>query len=285
MTRSHERRKLHPKAKLTFYAAPVILLTVALLSAGLSIGWDVSRQIDLRSRFLPPGGRFPNGRLSLLGADQLGRDVLLQICVGAPIAIFVGLVSVLIAAAVGTAVGLASGYVGGWTDTIVMRVVDMQLGFPPLLLAIVLGGVLGPSLTNLIISLSVIRWATFARLARNLSLQLRERAFVEASRAVGAPRGWIIVHHILPLSIGPIIVVATSQVGLQMLAEAALSFVGFGIVRPLVTWGLLINEGRAYLSSAWWVSTFPGVALMLYVFAISIFGDALQDYFARRSEV
>ncbi len=273
---------LKPKWKLAIYAAPMGILTLALLVSGLTIGKSVSHQINLRARFLPPGSRFPDGKITLLGTDHLGRDVLSQICAGAPISIFVGLTSILIAAVVGTLIGLTAGYLGKWTDIVLMRIVDMQLGFPPLLLAIVLGGVLGPSLGNVVISLSVIRWAMFARLARNMSLQLREQAYVEAAKAAGGAFFWIIRKHLLPNVMGPIIVVATSQISLQILAEASLSFVGFGVRRPLISWGLLINEGKPYLFSAWWTSTFPGIALMLFVFSVSFFGDALQDYLTRR---
>jgi len=278
-------RRFSSRTRSFLYAAPLVILTLSLVTSGLIIGWGISSNINLRARFVSPGGSLPNGKVSLLGTDSLGRDLLQEICVGAPISIFVAIVSVLVAVVVGSVIGLSTGLIGGWMDLVIMRLVDIQLAFPPLLLAIVLGAALGPSLINVIISLSVIRWAIFARLTRSLSLQLREKEFVEAARAIGASKWRIVSKHLWPNAFGAVIIVGTSQVGLQILAEAALSFVGFGITRPLISWGLLINEGKDYLSTAWWVSTFPGLILMLFVFSLALFGDVLKDRMSRRAEV
>jgi len=274
------KRKVY--LRLFGFGAPALGLTILFIICGLTLGTEISMTANLSQRCLPPGWRAENGETFLLGTDQLGRDLAEQILAGGSLSVFVALVSVFISAVVGSLVGLLAGFVGGWVDLLIMRVVDLQLALPPLFLAVLLAGLIGPSLFNLIIALSIIRWAIFARLTRGLSLQIREQSFVEAARALGASHLRIICRHLLPNTIDSITIVATSQIGFQILAESAVSFLGFGIRRPLVSWGLLISEGRQYLSTAWWISTFPGLALMIYVFSMALFGDALSDYLTRR---
>jgi peptide/nickel transport system permease protein len=186
--------------------------------------------------------------------------------------------TVVLAGVSGTALGLFAGYYGGAVDAVVMRLADLQLSFPALLLAILIAAILGPSVLNVILTLSIIRWAVFTRLAYGSVLSLRERQFVEAARAQGSTHARVMWAHILPNMLTPIIIVATLQVGAQMLAEASLSFLGLGIPRPLPSWGVTISEGREYLDNAWWIATMPGVFLTFAVMVVGWFGDALRDY-------
>lgn len=235
-------------------------------------------ELRLEARLLPPGGRLPDGGLAWLGTDQLGRDLLRQIVHGARVSMMVAASTVVIAGLSGTALGLLAGYYGGVTDMVVMRLVDLQLAFPPLLLAILIAAMIGPSITNVILTLSVIRWAVFARVVHGSVLSLREKEFVEAARALGAGHARVMVAHILPNTLTPIIILATLQIALQMLAEAALSFLGLGIPHPLPSWGVTISQGRDYLQNAWWIATIPGAVMTLVVLSAGVFGDALRDY-------
>lgn len=234
--------------------------------------------LRLEARLQPPGAVLPDGRVAWLGTDQLGRDLLAQIVHGARVSILVAASTVAIAGVFGTALGLLAGYYGGLTDTVLMGLVDLQLAFPPLLLAILLAAMIGPSVGNVILTLSVIRWAVFARLARGSVLSVREKEFVEAARALGASNVRIMWRHMLRNILTPIVILSTLQIALQMLAEAALSFLGLGIPHPLPSWGVTISQGREYLQNAWWIATMPGAVMTLVVLAVGMFGDAVRDY-------
>jgi peptide/nickel transport system permease protein len=234
--------------------------------------------LRLEQRLLPPGSRLPDGQVAWFGTDQLGRDLLQQVIHGARVSILVAASTVVIAGVSGTALGVLAGYVGGLTDTALMGLVDLQLAFPPLLLAILIAAMLGPSVGNVILTLSVIRWAVFARLARGSVLSLREKEFVEAARALGASPARIMARHIFRNILTPIVILATLQIALQMLAEAALSFLGLGIPHPLPSWGVTISQGRDYLDNAWWVATIPGAVMTVVVLSVGMFGDAVRDY-------
>jgi peptide/nickel transport system permease protein len=234
--------------------------------------------VRLEARLLPPLARLPDGGIAWFGTDQLGRDMLGQVVHGARVSMLVAASTVGIAGVVGTALGLVAGYTGGATDTVLMALVDVQLAIPPLLLAILIAAMLGPSVPNVILTLSVIRWAVFARLARGSTLALREKEFVEAARALGASHARIMGRHVLTNILTPLVILATLQIALQMLAEAALSFLGLGIPHPLPSWGVTISQGRDYLQNAWWIATLPGGVMTLAVLAAGAFGDALRDY-------
>ncbi len=257
----------------------VLLITVALagLGAPFLVPYDPLAQ-RLEEHLLPPGTRLSNGQIAWLGTDQLGRDLAEQVVHGARVSMLVASSTVVLAGVSGTALGLCAGYYGGTVDTIIMRLADLQLSFPALLLAILISAILGPSVLNVILILSVIRWAVFTRLAYGSVLSLRESQFVEAALAQGATHARVIWAHILPNMLTPIIIVATLQVGTQMLAEAALSFLGLGIPRPLPSWGVTISEGREYLDNAWWIATMPGLFLTFVVMIVGWFGDSLRDY-------
>jgi peptide/nickel transport system permease protein len=235
-------------------------------------------EMRLESRLQPPGTRLPDGHVAWLGTDQLGRDLLQQVVHGARVSMLVAASTVVIAGISGTALGLIAGYYGGVADMVIMRLVDLQLAFPPLLLAILIAAMIGPSIANVILTLSVIRWAVFARLVHGSVLSLREKEFVEAARALGAGHYRTMTRHILPNTLTPIVILATLQIALQMLAEAALSFLGLGIPHPLPSWGVTISQGRDYLQNAWWIATIPGAVMTVVVLTAGVFGDALRDY-------
>jgi peptide/nickel transport system permease protein len=234
-------------------------------------------ETDLRARQLPPawidGGRVEH----LLGTDQLGRDLLSRLVYGSRVALLVGLGGVLLTAAVGVTLGLLAGYLGGRVDTIISRVIDTLLAIPPVLLYLVALGVFGPSLTMLIVIIGLVNWTTFARVVRGEVLSVGQREFVEAARANGARAARVMLRHVLPNVTAPILVVATLNVATVILLEASLSFLGFGVQPPTVTWGRMLADGRNYLATAWWLATFPGVAITLLGLGLLFVGDWLRD--------
>jgi peptide/nickel transport system permease protein len=228
--------------------------------------------IDYAHAAAPPG---VGGHL--LGTDAVGRDMLSRLIYGTRISLQVGIVAVGIASSLGTAVGLAAGYYGGVVDGALMRAVDVFLAFPVIVLAIAIIAVLGPSLMNVILALGLVAWTTYARVVRGQVLVLRELDFVQAARAIGTSDGRIIVRHILPNALAPIIVLATVGMAAAIIAEAALSFLGLGVQPPTPSWGTMLNEGRAFLRTAPHISTFPGLAIMLTVLGFNFLGDGLRD--------
>lgn len=212
-----------------------------------------------------------------LGTDAIGRDVLSRIIFGGRVSLAVGLSAVIIGGVLGLTLGLLSGYYGSTADMIIMRVADLQLAIPFLVLAIAVITVLQPGLFSIVLVLGLSSWVTYARVARGQVLSTRRRDFVEAARALGGSEARVLVRHVLPNIIAPVIVVATLEVGRMMLAEAALSFLGLGVQPPAPTWGGITSDGRDYLGTAWWISTLPGVAILLTVMAINFVGDWLRD--------
>jgi len=230
----------------------------------------------LEARLRPPA--FAGGaRAHWLGTDNLGRDILSRILVGARPSLLVGLSAILLAGAFGIAVGLVSGYYRGTLDKVVMRVADVQLAFPAILLALAILAVAGPSNLNLVVVLALSWWVVFARITRGEVLALREREFIGAAVALGAGDRHIVARHVLPNIAGTMLVLASVSLTRAILAEAALSFLGMGIQPPTPTWGGMISDGRAYLAVAWWVSTMPGLALTLGVIGFNLLGDYLRD--------
>jgi peptide/nickel transport system permease protein len=216
-------------------------------------------------------------RAHLLGTDNVGRDVLSRVMWGTRVSLLAGFVSVAIATVAGSLLGLLAGYWGGRADGLVMRLMDAVLSFPPLVLALALGGVLGAGLTGVLIALAVVYTPTFARLMRGQVLTIRTREYVEAGRALGAP-GWRIAwRHVVPNAATPIVVQASLSVAFAILAEAALSFLGLGIQPPQASWGSMINAGRGYLQQAPWIVFGPGAALFVTVLGLNFLGDAIRD--------
>lgn len=232
-----------------------------------------------RDALQPPGARY------VLGSDQFGRDVASRVLHGARISLTVGLISVSIALAVGAPLGLVSGYYGGRLDALIMRVMDVLLAFPGILLALAIVSVLTPGLTNVMIAVGLSAVPGYARLVRASVLSARENLYVEAARALGGRDLGILSRYILPNVVAPIIVTATLGLGTAILSAAALSFLGLGSQPPQPEWGRMLSEGRDYLREAWWISTFPGLGIMLTVLAMNLLGDGLRDVLDPRLKV
>jgi peptide/nickel transport system permease protein len=211
------------------------------------------------------------------GTDQLGRDILSRVIWGGQVSLFIAFCAVAVAGLAGTFVGLVAGYMGGVVDRVVMWCVDVQFSLPAVILALVLVGAVGPSFTNIIIVLSLANWARFARVIRSEALSLRSRDFVLLAKLGGASRTRILFHHIMPNVLSTFIVLATLDVGLIIILEATLSFLGLGVQPPDPSWGTMIADGRGYLERAWWISVVPGCALMATVLSGNLLGDVLRD--------
>jgi peptide/nickel transport system permease protein len=212
-----------------------------------------------------------------LGTDQLGRDLFTRILYGARVSLLIGLATVGVAGAMGLLVGIISGHVGGITDAVLMRLVDVQLSFPFILLALVVNAILGIGLQNIILTLIITGWVVYARLVRGEVLALKTLEYVDAARALGARDARIITRHLLPNLWTPIIILSSLQVAQFIVAEAAISFLGFGVQPPTASWGNMLNEGKTYIYNAWWMTTFPGVALVLTALGVNLVGDWLRD--------
>jgi len=249
-----------------------IVAALVLVALGQSVLAPQSpTKIEIAAALLGPGGAH------WMGTDQYGRDVYSRVVHGSSISLVIGFISVGIAATAGTTVGLVAGYKGGRIDALLMRGMDVMLAFPGILLALAIVSVLGPSLHNLMIAVGISGIPYYARLARGSVLVAKEQLYVDAARVVGVPIPIILVRHILPNVVAPIIVAATLGMGGAILAAAALSFIGLGSQPPTPEWGRMLSEGRDYLRDAWWISTFPGMAIMITVLGVNMLGDGLRD--------
>jgi peptide/nickel transport system permease protein len=255
---------------------PSLLILVAMALAALLA--NVISPADplagnLQARLVAPFTRADH----LLGTDPIGRDVLARLIYGARISLFVGSVSVLAAFVLGGLLGLLAGYVGGWVDTVLMRVADVQLSFPSFLLAISLMAVLGAGLVNVILALSINGWVRYARVMRSGVLPLRQVDYVAAARVAGGGPVRIMLRHVLPNVVTPVLVLATLALGGNIIAESSLSFLGLGVDPQTPSWGSMLSDGRAYLDSAWWVAALPGLAISITVLSVNLLGDWLRD--------
>ena len=240
--------------------------------------FDPNRQ-NIMMRLLEPVSEGREGLTYWLGSDQLGRDVLSRLLYGARVSLLVGVAAIAVGGTIGTVAGLVSGYFGGWVDDVIMRIGDIQLAFPFILLAIMFLVVLGPGLANIILVLGIGQWITYARIVRAQTLSLREKEFVEAARAMGDGTLSILFRTILPNIIAPLTVIASFNVASVILSEAALSFLGLGVPPDVPTWGSMLSESRDHLlSNKWWMAVFPGLAIVLTVLAFNVIGDWLRDF-------
>jgi peptide/nickel transport system permease protein len=270
------RRLNRLQRRLLLYLIVSLVIVTPVLAAPLFTDFEPNKQ-NILERLKPAGAELRDGRTAWLGTDQLGRDMWSRILYGGRISLFISVTGVLLAAGIGIALGLIAGYGGTAVDSVIMRVVDIQLGFPGLLLAIVLAAALGPGLTNVILALGIARWTTYTRVLRASVLSLKKEEYVHAARVIGATGPRIAIRHILPNTISSLIVIAALHLGQMILAESALSFIGLGVQPPTPSWGAMIDDGREYITSAWWLITFPGLAITITVLAFGLLGDAIRD--------
>ena len=277
MSAQRTTRRISKAWRSVILTAIPLVLYIAIAAIGpLVLSYDPIT-VQITQRLKPPGTILQNGTRATLGTDQVGRDVLAQVVRGARVSLFIGLTTVVVAGLVGSFLGLVAGYFGKGVDNVLMRLADIQLAFPSILLAILIAAVLGPSIANVIITLSFTRWVVFARVSRAATLVTKEREFVTATRASGAGTGRILLRHIAPALVAPFLVIATVEMGATVIAEASLSFLGLGTNASQPSWGLVIANGRDYLNNAWWIATMPGIALSLVVLSVGVFGDRLRD--------
>jgi peptide/nickel transport system permease protein len=269
----------------TFGAVVLILVSFAALFAPIIAPHDPNQQVLADNRM--PGIWSPEGSTEyLLGTDSLGRDIFSRILYGAQISLLVGLTAVALAGAIGITLGLISGYYGRFVDDVIMRVADVQLAIPFILLAIAILAVLGQGLQNVILTLGIANWVVYGRVVRGQVLSWKEKEFVEAARSIGARDMSIMLKHILPNTFASIIVIGSFAVAATILAEAALSFLGLGVPPSIPTWGGMVNRGRDnILTGEWWIYTFPGLAIMFTVLGVNVIGDWLRDYLDPRMRV
>lgn len=254
------------------FAGALLLATFALvaIAAPLIAPYD-PLSIDVSNGLAAPSWTH------LLGTDHLGRDVLSRLLFGARASLGAAVAVVVIVTTIGVAVATVAGFCGGWVDEIIMRLVDTVLAFPSIILALVVAGLLGPGLRNVVLGMTMVRWAGYARVVRSLILSLREREFIMAARSVGASDGRIMTRHLLPNVLGPVVVLTTLDLGSAILGISGLSFIGLGVQLPHPEWGAMLNYGRPYIQTAPWLVVFPGLAIALSVLSANLLGDALRD--------
>src|SRR5436309_11803057 len=274
--RSRAWRKLTRNSVALVGVAMLLVVVGAAIAAPWVAPHDPAKQSLIR-RFTPPVWQQGGNAAYPLGTDQVGRDILSRMIHGARLSLVVGVSAVVVSLTVGVLLGLSSGFIGGTVDTVLMTVVDIQLSFPQLLLALAFVAALGPSVLTIIVVLGLTGWERYARVIRAEVLALREKDFVEAARAIGASPTRLLLGHLLPNTFSSIIVMSTLQVAQAILQEAALSFLGVGTGSAYPTWGQMISLGRDFVSVAWWLATFPGLAILLTVLAINLVGDRLRD--------
>ncbi len=249
----------------------VLALVLAALGSFLFVPYESVITQDLSQALQPPGAEH------WLGTDHFGRDVFLRILYGAQVSLAVGLVAVGLGMSIGLVLGTSSGYFGGWWDTFVMRITDIMLAFPFLLLALAITAALGPSLTNAMIALGIASFPSYTRLVRGSVLSLREENYVEAARVAGAGHSRIMMRHLAPNLLGTLVVYGTLRISTAILAEAGLSYLGLGAQPPLPTWGGMLSEGRDYILFFEWLALFPGLAILITVTGFNLLGDGLRD--------
>ncbi len=259
------------RSKTSFIGLLIILLLLVVAAMAPVVATHDPTDQQLLDRYLAPSGDH------WLGTDELGRDIYSRIVYGTRISIQIGLIAVGISAVIGILLGGIAGYFGRWVDQVIMRVIDILMAFPSILLAIALVAVLGASLTNAMIAIGIVGVPQFARIVRSTVLSVKETEYIEAARAIGAKNNRILFQHVLPNCLAPIIVQATLSIGTAILDAAGLSFLGLGAQPPSPEWGAMLSDGRAALQTAPWVVAFPGLAIFLVVLGFNLFGDGLRD--------
>jgi len=262
-------RRLIRSPLIIFWGGVLLVLVLLAIFAPVVAPYDpIKQSADLLQ---------PPSRQYLFGTDELGRDILSRIIFGARISLTVGLIAVGIAGSIGTVIGLISGFIGGALDNVIMRIIDVLLAFPGIILAILIMATLGASLVNVVIAVGIGAIPLYARTVRGATLAVKENDYILAARALGANAKHIMFRHVLPNVIGPVIVLGTVGIAGTILAISGLSFLGLGAKPPSPEWGAMLSQARIYLRKAWWLTTFPGLAIMISVFAINLIGDALRE--------
>ncbi len=259
-------------------SALIIVLIVAVAAPYIvPFPEDATGKTHVMERLKPPSKEHP------FGTDKVGRDIFSRVLMGTGLALRVGVVIIVLASAIGVTIGAVAAYFGGWVDDVLMRITDIFLTVPALVLAIAITAALGKGITNVMFGISLVWWPGFARLTRSLVLSLREDAFVEAANGIGSSHLRVLFRHILPNAVSPIIVKMSTDFGFAVLTAAALGFIGLGAQPPTPEWGAMINDGRAYFPEEWWIATFPGLAIFVVVFSWNLLGDGLRDVLDPRS--
>lgn len=275
---AHSFRRRFLRSRRAVIGLAILLLVAFTAVAAPVISPASPQELNPRVKLLPPLETSRVGSFHALGTDQLGRDILSRIFYGGRVSLGIALASVLLGGTFGVLVGLFASYYGGWIDSVTMRLVDVQLAIPSILLAISIVAFAGRSLRVLVLVLALASWIVFARTIRGVALSLKSSAFIEAAQAAGASDSRIIFRHILPNTWTPIIVLGSQQLALLIILESSLSFIGAGAPADMPSWGSMVADGRDYiLTRAWWLTTFPGLAISLVVLAINFFGDGLRD--------
>lgn len=270
------RRRVPRLLSVRYLCGGFLLLVVVCAALAPVVAPHNPNAQDILNRLTPPFWTHGGTLRYLLGTDELGRDILSRLIFGARTSVIIGCSVTLIGMVAGVASGLAAGYLGGWLDTIIMRIVDIQFSFPALLMAMALVFALGASTKTIIIALSVDAWLPYARLGRSMVLSVRHTAYVEAAKVTGCSSRRLLLRHVLPNVVTPLVTLAVLEFARIVLAEATLSFLGLGIQPPLVSWGLMLNTGEDYLTVAWWLITFPGLAITLTVLSANIVASWLR---------
>ena len=265
------------RSKTALISIIILVLLIAIAIAAPMLAPLNPSRVNVLKTLKPPMWLEGGDPKYVLGTDSLGRDVLSQLIYGTRVSLLVGVVVVIVGGTLGTVLGLLAGYYGGKLDDIIMRIADIQLAFPFILLAITFLSVLGPGINNLILVLAVGSWMSYARVMRGQIISLREKEYVESARTIGASNFSILFRHLLPNAIAPIIVIASFSVASTIISEASLSFLGLGVRPSTPTWGAMLANGREYMSDAWWLVVIPGFAIMITVLAVNLLGDWLRD--------
>ena len=258
-------------------AAGSAVIILILVFSAIFAPWLTTRAAEGLGQPNPVDKLAPPSAEHIFGADHLGRDLYARVLFGGRTALGMGILVVVVAVLIGAPLGAVAGYFGGWADEVIMRVTDVALAFPPLLLAIAIAAALGPSFTNAAIAIALTWWPWYTRLVRAQVVSLRERPFVDSARVMGVGDFTIIVRHLLPNALAPVIVQATLDLGSAILTGAALSFLGLGVQPPAADWGQMVSSGRIFFPERWWYVTFPGLAIFAATLAFNLLGDSVQD--------
>ena len=258
----------------------LIFLIIALIGPWIiTYPGDIKGAIHMDQKLRPPSSKYP------FGTDEVGRDIYSRVIIGTRLSLQIGLIIICVAMGIGVPLGIIAGYFGGWVSEIIMRITDIFLSIPGLLLALAIVGALGPGIKNAMLALSIVWWPGYVRLVQGKTLSLREESFVEAAKSIGASKLRIVFNHILPNCTSPIIVKASMDMGMAILFAANLGFIGVGAQPPIPEWGAMISTGRNYLPDHWWMATFPGLGILITVLGFNLLGDGLRDVLDPQSRI